>query len=118
MGWTSGDGSRKQVVAEYNKPETNSSGVKIEPLKHKAVRDEDWFLTRYTMPDGAVKTIIWVMIWEAGMHKEMDEMVHPFYYGCPVEWLDEAPETSAEWRKEVRSRNAVGPKNDFEPLFA
>jgi len=39
-------------------------------------------------------------------YKGMDEFVHPFYYTCPLSYLEMAPERSSEWRKEVRAYHA------------
>lgn len=35
-------------------------------------------------------------------YKSMDETVHPYYYSCPLAYLDLAPETCPEWRAAVR----------------
>lgn len=36
-------------------------------------------------------------------YKDMDESVHPYYYGCPLKYLDMVPEVAnAEWREGVR----------------
>lgn len=50
-------------------------------------------------------------------YKDMDESVHPFYYSCPLTYLDMAPVANAEWREAVkafhRNRNrrlAIGEK--------
>lgn len=39
--------------------------------------------------------------------KGMDESSHPYYYSCPVAWLDLAPETCPAWRKIVREQAAL-----------
>lgn len=35
-------------------------------------------------------------------YKEMCESMHPYYYSCPLEFLDMAEESSAEWRAGVK----------------
>jgi hypothetical protein len=35
-------------------------------------------------------------------YKSMDESMHPYYYSCPLSYLDLAPEQCAEWRQKVR----------------
>src|SRR5690606_13477279 len=35
-------------------------------------------------------------------HKPLDESMHPYYYSCPLRYLDMAPVQSAEWREGVR----------------
>lgn len=32
--------------------------------------------------------------------------MHPYYYSCPLSYLDLAPEQSAEWRAGVRAYHA------------
>lgn len=39
-------------------------------------------------------------------YKSMDESVEPYYYSCPLAYLDMAPEASAEWRRRVREWHA------------
>ena len=39
-------------------------------------------------------------------YKPMDESMHPFYYSCPLSYLDLAPEQSAQWRAGVRAYHA------------
>lgn len=36
-------------------------------------------------------------------YKSSDESLHPYYYSCPLPFLDMAPERSAVWRKCVRA---------------
>ena len=35
-----------------------------------------------------------------------DESMHPYYYTCPLSYLDLAPEQSADWRAGVRAYHA------------
>lgn len=40
-------------------------------------------------------------------YKDMDESVHPYYYDCPLKFLDMVPEVaSQEWRDGVRAYHA------------
>lgn len=34
-------------------------------------------------------------------YKLLDESMHPFYYDCPLEYLNETTQTNQEWRKKV-----------------
>jgi hypothetical protein len=36
-------------------------------------------------------------------YKPMDESAHPYYYSCPLSYLEMAPVQSAEWRDGVRA---------------
>jgi hypothetical protein len=42
---------------------------------------------------------------EAG-YKPMDEAMGPYYYSCPLAYLDMVPETNREWREKVRAYHA------------
>jgi hypothetical protein len=39
-------------------------------------------------------------------YKPLDESMHPYYYSCPLSYLDLAPEQSADWRAGVRAYHA------------
>ena len=38
-------------------------------------------------------------------YKDMDESMHPYYYSCPLSYLELAPEKNREWRNGVRSHH-------------
>jgi hypothetical protein len=40
-------------------------------------------------------------------YKDMEESMHPYYYDCPLKFLEQAPEKSAEWRAGVRAYHAA-----------
>lgn len=37
-------------------------------------------------------------------YKDMDESAHPFFYDCPLAWLDKAPILSQAWRDGVHAK--------------
>jgi hypothetical protein len=39
-------------------------------------------------------------------YKPLDESMHPYYYSCPLSYLDMAPEACPEWRQNVRAYHA------------
>lgn len=39
-------------------------------------------------------------------HKGMDESVHPYYYSCPLAYLELAPVANEKWREGVRTYHA------------
>ncbi|WP_449757697.1 hypothetical protein [Delftia acidovorans] len=39
-------------------------------------------------------------------YKPLDESMHPYYYSCPLSYLNLAPEQSADWRAGVRAYHA------------
>lgn len=106
MGWYSGN--RREEVKRHIGPWDSVEGVRCGAIKHSAAGNEDWFLMQARRFDGTlVDTWISLMIWEDGSYKPMDEAVGPYYYRCPVAWLDEVPQpggpSAADWRRKVRS---------------
>ena len=91
MGWT-GHFDRGRYVAEKMKGWTCESGAVVTVRKHHACGEQDWFILDVTEPDGATKAVITVAVWDGTMVKCIDEAAGPYYYGCPIEWLDEVPE--------------------------
>lgn len=48
-------------------------------------------------------------------YKAMDESMHPYYYSCPLKYLDMAPVANADWRAGVRSHyhaRSIGGRSD------
>lgn len=39
-------------------------------------------------------------------YKDMEESMHPYYYHCPLAYLDMAPEACVAWREKVREWHA------------
>jgi hypothetical protein len=39
-------------------------------------------------------------------YKSLDESVHPYYYSCPLRYLDMAPVQSPAWRERVHRFHA------------
>lgn len=39
-------------------------------------------------------------------YKDLTEEMHPYYYNCPIKYLDMAPEVCPEWRAKVREKAA------------
>jgi hypothetical protein len=69
----------------------------------KSCKDGLWMLVT---PKGYDKPIIGLYLMQraSGLwgYKDMDESMHPYYYNCPLDWLDKAQEMNVEWRKGVR----------------
>lgn len=111
MGYTSSTGkTRNQVIAEQCGPWETVHGDTVTALRTHRAGNEDWFL--YALYDHSGKEkdrFIGLTIWDGHYHKEMEEAVGPYYYGCPVEWLDlvPCPETdwARAWREKVRNAN-------------
>lgn len=127
MGWTSWKTTKEGMIRELLQP-FGSGPVWVESLKHEITEHNDgdnyrlrtrlWILTQATYneahrgkPSGYVERYVTLQLIEPfGQgeygHKHMDETVGPFYYDCPLEFLDEctAPinDTAKDWRDKVR----------------
>jgi hypothetical protein len=110
MGWTVEHSTRDEVVRQQAGPYTTQSGAQVTAIKNARYGCEDWFLFAVSRNGKIVKKLIAVTVWDGNAHKELDEAVGPYYYGCPVEWLDEVPVPAgpyaAQWRAKVRERAA------------
>jgi hypothetical protein len=96
MGWTSSrKWKTKSDIVEAILEEHGSITA------HKLVGDELW-----TVQDIGDDIIIVLYLFEReGMiwaYKDMGESCGPFYYRCPLEFLDCASEKNIEWRNSVR----------------
>ena len=111
MGYTMSNGkTRRQVVAEQCGPWETVNGDSVVALRTHRTGNEDWFLYVVHAPSGEEKgRFIAVTIWEGLWHKEMEESVGPYYYGCPPEWLALVPcpdnDWARGWREKVRNAN-------------
>ena len=104
MGWD-GYHNRQKYVAEQKSKSWPCNGNTVSVRKHHAQGEEDWFILDIKDPNGVlVEAVITLIIWDGGMKKNMDEACGPYFYGCPIEWLDEvpAPLSAYDWRSRRR----------------
>lgn len=95
----------------------------IKPLKIKTVRNGAWVLYEYKRGDNPIeKRIVFYLIekhdGEYG-YKDMSAKSHPYYYDCPVAWLNETDDKGdmyQEWASIVRRESDKNKKEyvDFE----
>lgn len=129
MGWTFPYGAtRRQVIDELTREQTNAAGGYFRTLR-KCLRGNTMYALHETgpKPDGSSQKWIGVYLLQRDArdgtwgYKDMDESMHPYYYNCPVSYLNEADEATTkgakEWRAEVRrqaeerkKQNAKKPK--------
>lgn len=110
MGWTSGDGPRETVVSRQKRFQTVNDHQVVAVKTHRH-QNEDWFLYEVRDNGRVIDKFIGLTLWDGRFHKEMEEMVGPHYYGCPVEWLAEVPQPegpyASNWRAQVRARGLM-----------
>ena len=101
MGWYYQHGSRKDLVDALTKDPRGPEG-RCKCLAHCLRGNMLWSV--WDSPSGR-----WIgcdLLHRAGDgmwgHKPMDESVHPYYYTCPLKYLELVPEVANEqWRSNV-----------------
>lgn len=104
MGWLYCEPSKKDLIDHL---------VKDNDTKAHCVRGNVLWLVVATK-DGVNHIVCCLMASAGDRHpeecrwgyKDMGEEAHPFYYTCPLSYLDLAPERCAEWRAKVRAEHA------------
>jgi len=70
-----------------------------------------WSLVTVPLRDGGTRTVIECDLLQRQDgywgYKAMSESAGPFYYSCPLSFLDRAPEVNPEWRAKVRAFHAT-----------
>jgi hypothetical protein len=119
MGWTFPYGaSRAQVIEEITRDQENAAGGFFKTHR-KCFKGNTMYALHETGPvgeDGRSRKWIGVYLLQRDSrdgtwgYKDMAEEMHPYYYDCPVSYLDEADEPASEhakeWRKIVREKAA------------
>lgn len=75
-------------------------------LKCSKRANRTWLLLATPHGDKWIGLILWDMSGSSVGYKLLDETVHTFYYDCPLGFLKQAPEKSAEWRMLVQQKAA------------
>lgn len=96
MGWTVIPGAtRDDVVRELLND--------YHPVDHELCDDILWAVVA---GEGAHQNLIVCFLLRAPNggwgYKPLEERMHPFYYGCPLRLLEQAPVTCQDWREKVR----------------
>ena len=114
MGWYYSRQTRDQLIRELIQPKENERAFS-EVIAH-ALRDNVlWSVVRVTSKQAGVSNlavgesttfILCDLLQGSGNewgYKPLSESVHPYYYSCPLPYLDMAPEKCREWREGVRA---------------
>ena len=110
MGWYGGYNSRQEVIDEITKgyASPHDPNLTTTCLKHCTRGNIVWGVWERTLSDGNVKRWITcdLMQYYRGdrtwSYKPMDESMHPYYYTCPLRYLDMVPAECTEWREGVK----------------
>lgn len=117
MGWDFGSETTKEALVAYlTRDRLNGSGGS-RTLKHSLRGNVLWCVKQtYSMGYCVSETYIACFLLakqRGGAYgfNGMDEGMHPYYYDCPLSFLDMAPVLSQAWRDKVRAwHNGVNAK--------
>ncbi|ATN36828.1 hypothetical protein ACO34A_23920 (plasmid) [Rhizobium sp. ACO-34A] len=120
MGWIFSNWSREALIEELVQPgETETD--RYETVAYAIREDVLWSVIRFTPkePDTSkpvceqTTAIIGCTLLGQSSgwwgYKTLEEAAHPYYYSCPLRYLEMAPEKSSEWRDRVRAHHAGQP---------
>ncbi|QVX40765.1 hypothetical protein J4H89_23560 (plasmid) [Ralstonia solanacearum] len=118
MSWYFFAPSRSALIQELIKPWSTSRGA-CQVIAHTLRGNVLWSVVEVTakgdgernsLPAGQLPRYIRCDLLECSSgtwgFKPLQEAMHPYYYSCPLSYLDMAPEQSHEWRKGVRAYHA------------
>lgn len=113
MGWLyTQDATRADIINELTHERVNDRGV-FRTLR-KCFRGNTMYALHESGPPGNLKKWICVYLLQRNGkfgwgYKDIEETMGPYYYDCPVSYLDEADppttETATKWRDEVRAKS-------------
>jgi len=117
MGWYFSRQTRDQLIRELIRPQ-ESERARSEVIAHTLRGNVLWSVVRITVKQAgfmklaagdSINVIRCDLLQGSGGewgHKPLDESMHPYYYSCPLRYLDMAPVRSSEWREGVRAYHA------------
>ena len=118
MSWYFAPTSRSALIAEIIAPQENER-VSMKTVAHALRGNILWSVAEVTAkaegayrglaPGQSVRFIRGHLLQGSGGtwgSKALEESMHPYYYSCPLSYLDMAPERSEAWRAGVRAYHA------------
>ena len=107
MGWYYDYGASKaDTIKTVTKDWDNKNGSKGRCLAKCLRGNVLWTVFEVTDPDGQPHRHIGCYLLQSYEgdwgYKPMDESVGPFYYSCPLSYLDMVPVANEDWRESVR----------------
>lgn len=118
MGWLYSSRSRSELIHHLIQPEDNPH-VSTRVIAHTLRGNVLWSVVELTAKVEGVhrdlaageslRYIRCDLLQRSGGqwgYKDLRESVHPFYYTCPLSYLDMVPVASPEWREHVHAYHA------------
>lgn len=107
MSWTSSSAwqTRQDIVAERIRGSISKDGTRWNCLAHCTRGNVLWTVWEVFHPTFTKRFIgcdLLQKLSEGWAYKDMDEGCHPYYYSCPLPYLEMVPEVASQnWRDEV-----------------
>jgi hypothetical protein len=119
MGWIFMPVSREELILRLIAPRDDGQ-IFVETLAHEVQDEMLWSVERFTarqktsfLEAGQSRNVIAAYLLDSHRdhwgYKALEEAMHPFYYSCPLLFLDLAPEQCPAWRKGVRKYHELYP---------
>ncbi|MAY25020.1 hypothetical protein GXC69_12255 [Candidatus Macondimonas diazotrophica] len=117
MGWYFSRQTRDQLIHKLIEPQ-EAENARSEVIAHALRGNVLWSVVRITAKQAgfmklaagdSINVIRCDLLQGSGGewgHKPLDESMHPYYYSCPLRYLDMAPVQSPEWREGVLAHHA------------
>jgi hypothetical protein len=110
MGWLFYAKSKAHLINDLTSPRENAES-RLEPMTYELNSDENtlWVVSKLIYKDRGGYSETFITCHLLDLHKDQwgyktfDEAFHPFYYDCPLRFLDIAQHhTCDNWRDKVR----------------
>jgi len=118
MGWLFSSRTRAELIRNLTQPE-DQARARVRVIAHTLRGNVLWSVTEVTAktegvhpdlaPGESMRYIRCDLLQCSGGewgYKAMDESMAPYYYSCPLRYLDMAKELSPGWREKVRAYHA------------
>ena len=117
MGWLFSSRTRSELIQDLIRPE-DTARASVRVLVHTLRGNVLWSVSEVTAkatgvypdlaPGESIRFIRCDLLQRSGGewgYKAMDESMAPYYYSCPLRYLDMAKELSPGWREMVRAHH-------------
>ncbi|HCF6146640.1 hypothetical protein [Pseudomonas aeruginosa] len=118
MGWLFSSRTRAELIRDLTRPE-DTARASVRVLVHTLRGNVLWSVSEVTAktegvhpdlaPGESMRYIRCDLLQRSDGewgYKAMDESMAPYYYSCPLRYLDMARELSPAWREKVRAHHA------------
>lgn len=127
MGWYFRRCSRDDLVAELIKP-SDTDRARIDVIAHTVTENVLWSVVRVTAKQSGIMNLaigqscsyircdLLEQHGDEWGYKPLDESMHPYYYNCPLAYLELAPVQCPEWREHVRAYHGARTHHERTPV--